>query len=57
MAEELTLHFSSVFNGECTSSFPLLGARFSRPKSVRLDQLIITKQLVALVKYALTHPV
>ena len=47
MAEELNLHFSSVFTREDTSSLPLPETKFNGPEGERLGQLVVTPEVVA----------
>ena len=47
MADELNLHFSSVFTREDTSSLPLSGTKFNGPEEERLGQLVVTPYVVA----------
>ena len=47
MAEELHLHFSSVFKREDTSSLPVPETKFNGPDGERLGQLVVTPEVVA----------
>ena len=47
MAEELILHFSSVFKREDTSSLPVPETKFNGPEGERLGQLVVTPKVVA----------
>ena len=47
MAEELNMHFSSVFTREDTSSLPVPEAKFSGSEEEMLGQLIVTPEVVA----------
>ena len=47
MAEELNLHFSSVFTREDTSSLPVHETKFNGTKGERLGQLVVTPEVVA----------
>ena len=47
MAEELNLHFSSVFTREDTSSLPVLETKCNGPERERLGQLVVTPEVVA----------
>ena len=47
MAEELTMHFSSVFTREDTSSLPVSETKFSGTEGERLGQLVVTPEVVA----------
>ena len=47
MAEELNLHFSSVFTREDTGSLPVPETKFHGPEWERLGQLVITPEVVA----------
>ena len=47
MAEELNMHFSSVFTREDTSSLPLPETKFKRSEGERLGQLVVTPEVVA----------
>ena len=49
MAEELKLHFSSVFTREDTSSLPVPETKFSGPEGERLGQLVVTPEVVATI--------
>ena len=50
MAEELNMHFSTVFTREDTSSLPLPETKFKGSEGERLGQLIVTwNQLTAIV--------
>ena len=45
MAEELNMHFSSVFTREDTSSLPIPETKFNGTEGERLGQLVITPQV------------
>ena len=47
MAEELNMHFSSVFTREDTSSLPVPQTKFNGPEGERLGQLVVTPDVVA----------
>ena len=47
MAEELNMHFSSVFTREDTSSLPVPGTKFNGTEGERLGQLVITPEVIA----------
>ena len=47
MAEELNMHFSSVFTREDTSSLPVPETKFNGSKEEKLGQLIVTPEVVA----------
>ena len=47
MAEELNMHFSSVFAREDTSSLPVPEATFKGSEGERLEQLVVTPEEVA----------
>ena len=47
MAEELNMHFSSVFTREDTSSLPVPETKFNGSEGERLGQLVITPEVVA----------
>ena len=47
MAEELNLHFSSVFTREDISSLPVPETKLNGPEEERLGQLVVTPELVA----------
>ena len=47
MAEELNLHFSSVFTREDTSSLPVPETKFNGSEEEKLGQLIVTTEVVA----------
>ena len=47
MAEELNMHFSSVFTREDTSSLPVPETKFNGSEGERLGQLVVTPELVA----------
>ena len=42
MAEELNMHFSSVFTGEDTCSLPVPETKFNESDGERLGQLVVT---------------
>ena len=47
MAEELNMHFSSVFTIEDTSSLPVPETKFNGSEGERLGQLVVTPEVVA----------
>ena len=47
MAEELNMHFSSVFTWEDTSSLPVPETKFEGSEGERLGQLVVTPEVVA----------
>ena len=47
MAEELNMHFSSVFMREDTSSLPVPETKFNGSEGERLGQLVVTPEVVA----------
>ncbi len=47
MAEELNVHFSSVFTREDTSSLPVPETKFNGSEEEKLGQLILTPEVVA----------
>ena len=47
MAEELNIHFSSVFTREYTSSLPVPETKFNGSERERLAQLVVTPEVVA----------
>ena len=47
MAEELNIHFSSVFTKEYTSSLPVPEKKFNGSEGERLGQLVVTPDVVA----------
>ena len=47
MAEELNIHFSSVFTREDTSSLPAPQTKFDGSEGERLGQLVVTPEVVA----------
>ena len=47
MAEELNVHFSSVFTREDTSSLPVPETKFNGSDEEKLGQLIVTPEVVA----------
>ena len=47
MAEELNMHFSSVFTREDTSSLPVPETMFNGSEWERLGQLAVTPEVVA----------
>ena len=47
MAEELNVHFSSVFTREDTSSLPVPETKFNGSEEERLGQLVVTPEVVA----------
>ena len=46
MAEELNMHFSSVFTREDTSSLPVPETKFNGSEGERLGQLVVTPDVV-----------
>ena len=46
-AEELNMHFSSVFPREDTSSLPVPETKFEGSEGDRLGQLVVTSEVVA----------
>ena len=46
MADELNMHFSSVFTREGTSSLPVSETKFNGTGGDRLGQLVITPEVV-----------
>ena len=46
MAEELNMHFSSVFTREDTSSLPVPETKFNEPQGEMLGQLVVTPEEV-----------
>ena len=47
MAEELNMHFSSVFTREDTSSLPVPETKFNGSEGERLGQLVVTPEVIA----------
>ena len=47
MAEELNMHFSSVFTREDTSLLPVPETKFNGSDEEKLGQLIVTPEVVA----------
>ena len=47
MAEELNMHFSSVFTREDTSSFSVPETKFNGSEGERLGQFVVTPEVVA----------
>ena len=47
MAEELNMHFSSVFTREDISSLPVPETKFEGSEGERLGQLVVTAEVVA----------
>ena len=47
MAEELNMHFSSVFTREDSCSFPITETKFNGSEKERLGQLVVTAEVVA----------
>ena len=47
MAEELNMHFSSVFTREDTSSLPVSKTKFNGSEGERLGQSVVTPEVVA----------
>ena len=50
MAEELNMHFSSVFTREDTISLPVPETKFKGSEGERLGQLVVTPEVVAIKK-------
>ena len=46
MAEELNMHFSSVFTREDTSSLPVPETKFEGSEGERLGQIVVTPEVV-----------
>ena len=46
MAEELNMHFSSVFTREDTSSIPVSETKFKGSEGEMLGQLVVTPEVV-----------
>ena len=46
MAEELNMHFSSVFTREYASSLPVPETTFNGSEGERLGQLVVTPEIV-----------
>ena len=46
MAEDLNMHFSSVFTREDTSSIPVPETKFKGSEGERLGQLVVTPEVV-----------
>ena len=46
MAEELNMHFSSVFTREDASSLPVPETNFTGSEGERLGQLVVTPEVV-----------
>ena len=46
MAEELNMHFSSVFTQEDTSSIPVPETKFKGSEGESLGQLVVTPEVV-----------
>ena len=46
MAEELNMHFGSVFTREYTSSIPVPETKFKGSEGERLGQLVVTPEVV-----------
>ena len=47
IAEELNIHFSSVFTREDTSSLPVPETKSNGPEGEMLGQLVVTPEIVA----------
>ena len=47
MAEELNMHFSSVFTREDTSSLPVPETKFKGSEGERLGKLVVTPDVLA----------
>ncbi len=47
MAEELNMHFSSVFTREDTCSLPVPDTKFNGSEEETLGQLVVTAEVVA----------
>ena len=47
MAEELNMHFRSVFTQEDTSSLPVPETKFEISEGERLGQIVVTPEVVA----------
>ena len=47
IAEELNMHFSSVFTREDTSSLPVPETKFKGSEGARFDQLVVTPDVIA----------
>ena len=47
MAEELNMHFSSVFTREDTNSLPVPETKFNGSEGERLGQIVVTPDVVA----------
>ena len=47
MAEELNMHFSSVFTREDTSSLPVPETKYNGTEGERLGQIVVTPEVVA----------
>ena len=47
MAEELNMHFRSVFTREDTNSLPVPATKFKGSEGERLGQLVVTPEVVA----------
>ena len=48
MADELNMHFSSVFTREDTCSLPVPETKFNESEGERLGQLVLTPEVVAI---------
>ena len=48
MAEELNMHFSSVFTREDTSSLPVPETKFEGSEGEMLGQLVVTPEILAI---------
>ena len=47
IAEELNMHFSLVFTIEYTSSLPVTETKFNGTEGGRLEQVVVTPEVVA----------
>ena len=47
MADELNLHFCSVFRREDISSVPVPETKFNEPEGERLGQLVVSPEVLA----------
>ena len=47
MAEELNMHFSSVFTREDTSSLPVSETKFNGTEGEKFERLVVTPEVVA----------
>ena len=57
MAEELNMHFSSVFTREDPCSLPVPETKFNGPEGEILGQLVVTPEVVAskMVTYSFSY--